>query len=98
MALGSVRFTLTTSGEERALALPPFSDGWTTAMVIKRRRFKQTHSLEERLAQDTAKLRKQANKLPPGPAQEDIERRIRQNEAATDFCEMLRSPGPDATV
>jgi hypothetical protein len=62
-------------------------------MVIKRRRFKQTHSLEERLAQNTAKLRTQAEKLPRGPAQEDIERKIRQSEAATDFCEMLRSPG-----
>jgi hypothetical protein len=62
-------------------------------MVIKRRRFKQIHSLEERLAQASAKLRRQAKKLPPGPAQEDIERKIRQNETATDFCEMLRSPG-----
>ena len=31
----------------------------------KRRRFKQTQSLEERLAQDTAQLREQAKLLPP---------------------------------
>ena len=61
-------------------------------MVIKRRRFKQTQSLQERLAQDTLKLREQAKKLPPGPARADVARRIRQNEAASHFCELLRSP------
>ena len=61
-------------------------------MVIKRRRFKQTQSLEERLAQDTLKLRAQAKMLPPGPDRSDIARRIRQNEAASHFCELLRSP------
>jgi hypothetical protein len=61
-------------------------------MVIKRRRFKQTHSLEERLAQDTAQLREQAMGLPDGAARKHIMRRIQQNEAATDLCELLRSP------
>ena len=62
-------------------------------MVIKRRRFKQTHSLEERLAQDTAQLLEQANGLPAGAAKQRIMRRISQNEAATDMCEVLRSGG-----
>ena len=57
----------------------------------KRRRFKQTQSLEERLAQDTAQLREQAKTLPPGQAREIIMRRITQNEAACNLCEMLRS-------
>jgi len=61
-------------------------------MVIKRRRFKQTHSLEERLAQDTAQLRDQAKGLPDGAERRHIMRRIQQNEAATDLCELLRSP------
>jgi hypothetical protein len=61
-------------------------------MVIKRRRFKQTKSLDERLAQDTAQLREQANMLPPGPAREHVIRRIRQNEAASHVCELLRPP------
>ena len=61
-------------------------------MVIKRRRFKQTHSLEERLFQDTAQLREQAKVLPDGAARGHIMDRIKQNEAATDNCELLRSP------
>jgi hypothetical protein len=61
-------------------------------MVIKRRRFKQTHSLEERLAQDTAQLLEQAKVLPDGAAREHIMYRIKQNEAATDLCELLCSP------
>lgn len=63
-------------------------------MVIKRRRrFKQTLSLEERLAQDTAQLREQAKVLPPGSAREQITRRITRNEAASRLCEVLCSPG-----
>ena len=62
-------------------------------MVIKRRRFKQTHSLEERLAQDTAQLIEQAKGLPAGTAKQHIMRRISQNEAATEMCELLRSAG-----
>ena len=57
-----------------------------------RRRFKQTQSLEERLAEDTARLRDQAETLPPGRAREQVTRRITQNEAARHLCEMLRSP------
>ena len=62
-------------------------------MIIKRRRFKQTQSLEERLARDTAHLREQAKMLPPGRVRENVMHRIRQNEAASHFCELLHSPG-----
>jgi AmiR/NasT family two-component response regulator len=58
----------------------------------KRRRFKQTQSLEDRLAQDTAQLREQAKALPPGRARELIMAKITQNEAASHLCEMLRAP------
>ena len=58
----------------------------------KRRRFKQTQSLEERLAQDTAQLREQAKLLPPGRAREHVIRRITQNEAAFHLCAVLRAP------
>ena len=51
----------------------------------------------ERLAQDTAQLREKADVLPPGGAREQIMRRITQNEAASDLCEMLRSPGLQPT-
>ena len=61
-------------------------------MVIKRRRFKQTHSLEERLAQDTEQLHQRAKALPHGADRADIVRKIRQNEAAMQVCKMLRLP------
>jgi hypothetical protein len=64
----------------------------------KRRRFRQTQSLEERLAQDTAQLREKAEVLPPGGAREQIMRRITQNEAASNLCQMLRSPGQQVRV
>jgi hypothetical protein len=35
--------------------------------------------------------------LPPGGAREQIMRRITQNEAASNLCEMLRSPGAAAS-
>ena len=62
-------------------------------MVVRRHRFKQSQPLEERLAQDTAQLREKAEVLPPGGTREAIMRRITQNEAASNLCEMLRSPG-----
>jgi hypothetical protein len=62
-------------------------------MIIKRRRFKQTQPLEERLAQNVAQLREQAEMLPPSRARDEVVRRIRQNEAASHLCEVLRSPG-----
>ncbi|WOH53536.1 hypothetical protein [Bradyrhizobium sp. sBnM-33] len=61
-------------------------------MIIKRRRLKQTHSLEERLAKDTAQLLQQTKLLPDGAAKEHLMKRIQQNEAAVHVCELLRSP------
>jgi hypothetical protein len=67
-------------------------------MVIKRRRFKQTHSLQERLAKDTEQLLEQAKVLPLGPGRSEIVRRITQNKAAIQVCEMLRSPRMQSTM
>jgi len=66
-------------------------------VVVRRHRFKQSQPLEERLAQDTAQLREKAEVLPLGGPREAIMRRITQNEAASDLCEMLRSPGLQPT-
>jgi hypothetical protein len=60
-------------------------------MVIRRRRVKQTHTLQERLAADTERLLEQAKVLPLGPGRSEIVRRITQNEAAIQVCEMLGS-------
>ena len=57
------------------------------------RRFKQTQSLEERLAQEAARLREQARKLPPGPEREILLRKARQAETGSHMSEWLRSPG-----
>ena len=83
-------------GDENANALPP-SSSEKQRMVVKRHRFKQSQPLEQRLAQDTAQLREKAEALPPGGAREQIFRRITQNEAASDLCEMLRPPGLQPT-
>jgi hypothetical protein len=66
-------------------------------MVIRRRRVKQTYSLQERLAADTERLLEQAEVLPLGPGRLEIVRRITQNKAAIQVCEMLGSPRMPST-
>lgn len=46
--------------------------------MLKRRRFKQTKSLEERLAEEAKNLREQANLIPHGPLREELMRKARQ--------------------
>lgn len=60
--------------------------------IKKRNRFKQTASLIERLAADTRDLRHQLKVLPPGPVRNQVVRRIRQNEAASELSKLL-GPG-----
>ena len=59
----------------------------------KRRRFKQTTSLEERLAEEAIRLRTKAKSLPPGPERESLLRKARQDETASHMSEWLNSPG-----
>ena len=59
----------------------------------KRRRFKQTQSLEERLAEEAKELRKVAETLPPGPTRDAVLRKARQDESAVHMSEWLNSPG-----
>lgn len=59
---------------------------------MQRRRFKQTSTLEERLAAQAERLREQARLLPPGSAQDDLVRRARQAETGVHMSEWLRSP------
>ena len=61
--------------------------------MAERRRFKQTLTLEERLAEDTEHLREQAKLLPPGATLDQVLKRIRQNETAAHMTEWLNSPG-----
>ncbi|MET4071391.1 hypothetical protein ABID58_006203 [Bradyrhizobium sp. S3.2.6] len=58
-----------------------------------RRRFAQTTSLEERLAEQARRLREEAELLPHGPVREAAIRRARQAETGSHMSEWLRSPG-----
>jgi hypothetical protein len=62
-------------------------------IMQKRRRFKQTTTLEERLAEEARHFRAQAKLLPPGPQREGLLRKARQDEAASLMSEWLNSPG-----
>lgn len=58
-----------------------------------RRRFKQTTSLEDRLAEEARRLREEAELLPHGPVREAAMRRARQAETGFHINQWLRSPG-----
>ena len=62
-------------------------------MSERRRRFKQTETFEQRLAQEAARFRTAAEELPPGTARELLLRRARQAETASHMSDWLRSPG-----
>lgn len=59
----------------------------------RRRLFKNTKSFEERLAEEAARFREAAEKLPQGMARELLLRRARQAETASHLNEWLSSPG-----
>lgn len=61
-------------------------------MGLKRRRIKQTRSLEERLAEEAKRLREEAKLLPPGSDRENMLRKARQAETGSHVSEWLRSP------
>jgi hypothetical protein len=60
---------------------------------MQRRRFKQTQSVEERLANEARRLREEARLLPPGALREAVLRKARQAETASRMSDWLRSPG-----
>ncbi|MET4022756.1 hypothetical protein ABIA85_007776 [Bradyrhizobium sp. LA6.10] len=52
-------------------------------MTQRRRRFKQTTTLEERLGQEAQRLREEAKRLPHGPEREILLRKARQAETGS---------------
>jgi hypothetical protein len=60
---------------------------------MQRRRITQIDSLEVRLANEAAKLRKQAKGTPYGIERERLMRRARQAETGSHISEWLSSPG-----
>nr|WP_245318617.1 hypothetical protein [Bradyrhizobium sp. DOA1] len=61
--------------------------------MIRRRRFKQTKSLKERLLEEAHKLLEEARLLPHGPVRDAALKRARQAEAAAHMDDWLNSPG-----
>jgi predicted trehalose synthase len=59
----------------------------------QRRRIQQNQSLEQRLADDAKRLRKEAQGTPPGIERDRLIRRARQAETASHMSEWLSSPG-----
>ena len=57
---------------------------------MQRRRFTQTQSLEERLAEEAKRLREKAKSLKPGAARDELIRRARQAETGSHMSEWLR--------
>ena len=60
---------------------------------MQQRRFKQTASLDQRLAEQAERLRKKADSTPPGMEREGLIRQARQAETASHMHEWLSSPG-----
>ncbi|GIQ79040.1 hypothetical protein BraRD5C2_74920 [Bradyrhizobium sp. RD5-C2] len=60
-------------------------------MATKRNRFKQTQSLEIRLADEAQRLRLQADVLAPGRDREALLKKARQAETGSHLTEWLRS-------
>ncbi|QOZ45542.1 hypothetical protein XH89_20180 [Bradyrhizobium sp. CCBAU 53340] len=61
-------------------------------MTKRRRRFKQTQSLEIRLAAEAERLREKAKTAPPGAKREELVRKARQFEQGLHMSEWLRMP------
>ena len=61
--------------------------------MIQRRRFQQEFTLKDRLAQEIEQLRDQAKNMKTGVALNQVLRRIRQNQTASDMNDWLGSPG-----
>ena len=61
--------------------------------MIKRRRFKQTESLHDRLQVFANDVRAQAAELPPGTERDELLRKVRQADTASHLHELVNSPG-----
>ncbi|WP_050420982.1 hypothetical protein [Bradyrhizobium tropiciagri] len=59
----------------------------------KRRRFKQTETLQERLRKFAADSREQASQMPPGAERDQLVKKARQADTAAHLGEWMSSPG-----
>jgi len=63
------------------------------AMTERRRKTPQTRPLEERMAEQAAKLKEQASLLPAGRKREELLKRVRIAETGLHISDWLTSPG-----
>jgi hypothetical protein len=75
----------------RQASRAPANLEWVEQRMQKRRLSKPTKSLKERLANEAAMLRKQAQGTPPGFERELLVRKARRSEAASHMIEWLTS-------
>ena len=61
--------------------------------MLKRRRFHQTKSLQDRLAAWAEEVREQAAKLPAGPERDALLKKLRQADTASHLEDWANSPG-----
>jgi hypothetical protein len=61
--------------------------------MLKRRRFKQSTSFQERLAEWAKQVRDQADQLPPGIERDKLLKKVRQADAAAHLDDWANSPG-----
>ena len=63
------------------------------AMIIKRRRFRQETSLQDRIVEWAVALRKQADVMRPGPERDELLKKLRQAETAMHMEDWANSRG-----
>jgi hypothetical protein len=80
-------------GDETADCAPVLLQKRKGTAHAKRRRFKQTKSLKDRLLEEAQNLREQAKLLPYGSVRDATLKKARQAEAAANMNERLNSPG-----
>jgi hypothetical protein len=64
-----------------------------SAMTLQRIRFRHEKTFKERLKEQSAACRAEAEKIPPGTARELLLKRARQAETASQIDEWFSSPG-----
>jgi hypothetical protein len=60
---------------------------------VKRRRFKQNQSLQDRLQTFASDIRAKAEALPPGAERDDLMKKARQADTALHLQDWANSPG-----
>ena len=60
---------------------------------MQRRRFKNTLTFPDRLAEEAERFRREAETKPPGQERDELLRKVRQAETAAEIDQWISSPG-----